>query len=84
MKKPNKLLPGQKYALTLKEATEYFSVGEKAMTTLARNKELHLAIYSGNRWLFIRERVEEYFTRFLYEENRNFKLNFYSEDENDD
>lgn len=81
MKNSNKLLPGQKYALTLKEATEYYSVGEKAMTTLARNKELHLAIYSGNRWLFIRERVEEYFTHFLYEENQNFKLNIYPDEE---
>lgn len=81
MKKSNKLLPGQKYALTMKEASEYFNVGEKAMLTLARNKELHLAIYSGNRWLFIRERVEEYFTRFLYEENRNFKLNIYPDEE---
>lgn len=81
MKKSNKLLPGQKYALTLKEATEYFSVGEKAMRRLAEKEDLHLAIYSGNRWLFIRERVEEYFTRFLYEENRNFKLNINLEEE---
>lgn len=54
------LLPEHKYVLTLKEAAAYFNIGEKALRRLAENKELHLAMMFGNKWLFIREEVEKY------------------------
>ena len=54
------LLPEYKYVLTLKEAAAYFNIGEKALRRLAENKELHLAMMFGNKWLFIREEVEKY------------------------
>ena len=75
MRKSIELLPEQKYVLTLKEAAAYFNIGEKALRRLAENKELHIAMMYGNKWLFIRENLEEYMRGYLYESDKNFKLN---------
>ena len=49
-----------KYLITIKEASEYFSIG---VTNMRRFAEDHLdtfAIYRGNRFLIIRSKCEEY------------------------
>ena len=69
------LLPEQKYVLTLKEVAAYFNIGEKALRRLAENKELHLAMIYGNKWLFIREEVEKYLIQCAIENDNKFKIN---------
>ena len=75
MRKSVELLPEQKYVLTLKEAAAYFNIGEKALRRLAENKELHLAMMFGNKWLFIREEVEKYLLQCISESNNRFMMN---------
>lgn len=75
MRKSIELLPEQKYVLTLKEAAAYFNIGEKALRRLAENKELHLAMMFGNKWLFIREEVEKYFIRCATDNECRFNIN---------
>ena len=55
------LIPVQeKYALTIREASEYFSIGIKKMRRLAEVNLGRFAIYSGNRYLIIRTKFEKY------------------------
>lgn len=50
----------EKYALTIKEAAAYFSIGVKRMRRLAEDNTDSFAVFSGNRYLIIREKFEEY------------------------
>ena len=55
------LIPVQeKYALTIQEASEYFSIGIKKMRRLAEDNLGRFAIYSGNRYLIIRTKFEKF------------------------
>ena len=55
------LIPVQeKYALTIREASEYFSIGTKKMRRLAEDNLGRFAIYSGNRYLIIRIKFEKF------------------------
>ena len=49
-----------KFLLTIKEATAYFSIGEKKMRRLAEDNLGTYAVFSGNRYLVIRPKFEEY------------------------
>ena len=61
MREAKKLMPiCEKYMLTIKEAAEYFNIGIKKMRRLAEDNEGEFAIYTGNRYLVIRERFENY------------------------
>ena len=53
----------EKYSLTIKEAAQYFSIGVKKMRRLAEDNLGDFAVYSGNRYLIIRERFEDYLRR---------------------
>lgn len=56
------LIPVQeKYALTIREASEYFSIGIKKMRRLAEDNLGRFAIYSGNRYLIIRTKFEKFY-----------------------
>ena len=59
------LAPGEKYMLTIKEATEYFNIGSKALRRLAESHTDEFAIVMGNRYLIIREKFEAYITSCL-------------------
>ena len=50
----------EKYTLTVKEASAYFNIGVKKMRRLAEENTGTFAIYSGNRYLIIRTKFEEY------------------------
>ena len=55
------LIPVQeKYALTIREASEHFSIGIKKMRRLAEDNLGRFAIYSGNRYLIIRTKFEKF------------------------
>ena len=49
-----------KFLLTIKEAAAYFSIGEKKMRRLAEVNLGTYAVFSGNRYLVIRPKFEEY------------------------
>ena len=53
----------EKYSLTIKEASLYFSIGVKKMRRLAEDNLGDFAVYSGNRYLILRERFEDYLRR---------------------
>ena len=50
----------EKYSLSIKEAARYFSIGIKKMRRLAEDNLGDFAVYSGNRYLIIRAKFEEY------------------------
>lgn len=50
----------EKFALSIREASEYFSIGIKKMRRLAEDNLDSFAVYNGNRYLIIRSRFEEY------------------------
>ncbi len=50
----------EKYMLTVKEASEYYNIGTKALRRVAENGEKKFAVASGNKLLIIRHRSEDY------------------------
>ena len=66
------LIPVQeKYALTIREASEYFSIGIKKMRRLAEDNLGRFAIYSGNRYLIIRTKFEKYIDSLINGESED-------------
>jgi hypothetical protein len=53
----------EKFILTLREASAYFNIGEKALRRMAENNDGNFCLYHGNRWLFIRPKLEWYFLK---------------------
>lgn len=53
----------EKYTLTVSEATAYFNIGIKKMRRLAEDHTGDFAVQSGNRYLIIRTKFEQ----FLFE-----------------
>ena len=50
----------EKYALTIKEAAVYFNIGNKKMRRLAEDNLGRFAVVSGNRFLIIRPKFEQF------------------------
>lgn len=50
----------EKYTLSIKEASEYFSIGIKKMRRLAEDNVGRFSVYSGNRYLIIRSKFEKF------------------------
>ncbi len=51
----------EKYMLTVREASEYFGIGEhKLRDLLDNNIGRNLSVWNGNRQLIRRKRLEEY------------------------
>ena len=55
-----KMMVNEKYTLSIKEAAQYFSIGVKKMRRLAEDNLGEFAVYSGNRYLILRSKFEEY------------------------
>ena len=64
----------EKFALTISEASEYFSIGLKAMRRLAEDHTDSFAVWNGNRFLIIRTRFEEYLISCLSNEEGGRKI----------
>ena len=56
----NNIPLNEKYTLTIKEAASYFNIGVKKMRRLAEEHTSAFSIYSGNRYLIIRTKFEEF------------------------
>ena len=50
----------EKYTLSIKEAAAYFGIGIKKMRRLAEDHTDTFAVLSGNRYLIIRTKFEEF------------------------
>ena len=53
----------EKYALTLMEASRYYSIGVKRLRQIAEEHLGEFAIFNGNKYLIIRERFEQFLTQ---------------------
>lgn len=62
------LPPGQKYALTILEASSYFSIGVKKLRRIAEEHLDSFALWQGKRLLIIRPRLEAYILSCLQNE----------------
>ncbi|SFX14533.1 excisionase [Ruminococcus sp. XPD3002] len=49
-----------KYMLTIREASIYFSIGEKKLRRLAEEHTGDFAVINGNRYLIIRTKFEQF------------------------
>ena len=58
--KENKLPVKKKYTITINEAAQYFGIGINKMRQLAQDNLGFFAVYSGNRYLIIRSKFEEF------------------------
>lgn len=50
----------EKYMLTIREASVYFNIGIKKMRRLAEDNAGRFAVFSGNRYLIIRQKFEKF------------------------
>ena len=51
----------EKYALNLKEAVQYFGIGERKLQMIAdKNRDTGIVIYNGVKLLFKRQKFEEW------------------------
>jgi excisionase family DNA binding protein len=51
----------EKYTMTVPEASAYFGIGQKKLRRLCENHTIDsFAVYSGNRYLIIRTKFEEF------------------------
>lgn len=64
----------EKFTLTIREASEYFSIGVKVMRRLAEEHTDSFAVWNGNRFLIIRTRFEEYLISCLSNEGGDGKI----------
>ncbi len=53
----------EKYALTLVEASRYYSIGVKRLRQIAEEHLGEFAIFNGNKYLIIRERFEQFLSQ---------------------
>lgn len=51
---------GQKFLLTITEASAYFNIGIKQMRRIAEEHRGDFVIFQGNRYLIVRRMMEEY------------------------
>lgn len=50
----------EKYTLTIREAAAYFNIGIKRMRRLAEENTGRFAVFSGNKYLIIRHKFEQF------------------------
>lgn len=51
---------GEKFMLTIKEAAPYYNIGQKKLRRMAEDNLGVFYVYSGNRYLIIRPKFEEF------------------------
>ena len=51
---------GEKFMLTIKEAAPYYNIGQKKLRRMAEDNLGVFSVYSGNRYLIIRPKFEEF------------------------
>ena len=51
---------GEKFMPTIKEAAPYYNIGQKKLRRMAEDNLGVFSVYSGNRYLIIRPKFEEF------------------------
>ena len=51
---------GEKFMLTIKEAAPYYNIGTKKLSRLAEDNLGVFSVYSGNRYLIVKPKFEEF------------------------
>ena len=59
-KKDDAVPVSEKYMLTIKEAAPYYNIGQKKLRRMAEDNLGVFSVYSGNRYLIIRPKFEEF------------------------
>lgn len=54
---------GEKYMLTIAEASRYYSIGVKRLRLIAEQHIGDFAVYNGNKYLIIREKFEAFLSQ---------------------
>ncbi len=54
-----------KYTLTILEAASYFNIGTKKLRRLAEDNLGKFSVFSGNKYLIIREKFERYLEQVM-------------------
>ena len=57
---------GNKYALTVKEAAEYFNIGEKKIRELVHNPECKFVLFVGRKAMIKKDKFTEYLNNTRY------------------
>ena len=73
MSEKDQLSMSEKYALTINEASKYFNIGTKRMRRLAEGHLGTFSAYSGNRYLILRPKFEEYLLKNPVIENEDME-----------
>lgn len=63
--KKKALLPRDKYILSIREAAMYFNVGIKKLRRLAEEHEGTFSLYTGNRYIIVKAKLEDYIDGLL-------------------
>lgn len=63
--KKNDIPLGEKYLLTIHEASAYFNIGVKNLRRMAETNEGKFAFYMGNRYLIVRAKFEDYIEQLI-------------------
>ena len=51
----------ERYLMSIREAADYFGIGEKKLRRMAENNLYHgFAVYNGNRYMIIRKKLEAF------------------------
>ena len=61
----NSIPVGEKYLLTIHEASAYFNIGIKKLRRIAEDNEGNFAYYMGNRYLIVRAKFEAYIEQLI-------------------
>ena len=65
---------GQKFLLTITEASAYFNIGIKQMRRIAEEHRGDFVIFQGNRYLIVRRMMEEYIIGLMKSEEGEDRL----------
>lgn len=58
--KRNNIPLKEKYALTVPEASQYYNIGPRRLRLMADQHLGDFAVFSGNKYLILREKFEEF------------------------
>lgn len=72
---------GEKYMLTVREASVYFHIGIKHMRRLAENNDEEFALFVGNRYLICRPQFEKYLQNLMKNQTKIDKISENDEEE---
>ncbi len=74
------LKPGEKYTLKINDAATYYSIGIKRLRRLCEEGEGVFAFYSGNYWLIVRPKFEEFLEENYLSGQKKYKKGMMEEE----